>query len=141
MKDFFGRYLTFGLTPEQAMGAYIFSYRAAIIGALLAGWGLFSPIISGFANATDVDSKIGLSQQQITKQLDENKAQLAQTTKLLNRQLAAGIASQIRAQAAKRCPPATSKDREAANKEIDRLQEEYKEFTDERYGIPDCGAL
>lgn len=142
MKEWIQSFITEGMSKEQVRGFTRGTYRLAIAAGLAGAYGVLSFLgFDGFAFASDVERKISEKQTVIVADLQTMKASAAQTTHLLNRQLAAGIASQIRAQATKRCPPAKEKDREAANREIDKLQEEYREFMSERYSIPECGVL
>lgn len=142
MNEWVKNFLTLGLTSEQTKGFTIGTYRLAIVALLgFAYAGFLGFDGAGFALASDVKTQITSNQTTIAKDLAAVKSEVADATRLLNKQLAAGIASQIRAAAAKRCPPSSVRDREVANAEIDRLQVEYQDIVGREYRIPECGVL
>lgn len=142
MNEWIAKFFTLGMTKEQINGFTMGSYRVVIAGALLGAYGALSMFgFDGFALAGDFKDKLDKSQQPILAKLQQLEANAAVTDTLLRKQLSAGIASQIRIQALKRCKAASGQ-REQFNVEIDRLQEEFKELNhDTEYRILDCGAL
>jgi hypothetical protein len=134
VNDLLVKILMLGMTKEQGKGALIFIYRFAVMFGIGAGWGWFTYLgIPRFAIAADTQASIMRTEAAVTIKLDR-------TVELLNKTLAAGISAQIRSQALKRCGGKPD-EREAANREIDRLQEEYRQYKAERYDIPECGNL
>lgn len=145
MRELLERFLFFGMTKEQAKGAWMFAYRFAILFGVGAGWGWFSMIgVPQFALASDMQKKMDDMQGAVISKLTAAESAQNSTTKLLNRQLSSTVAVQIRLQAQKRCKAKTSDEREAATREIDRLQDEYVQYRDDkedRYRIPACQEL
>ena len=142
MGDLIEKFLTLGMTKEQAKGAWTFAYRMAIVFGIGAGWGWFAAIgVPQFALAGEMDKRISSMESAVLSKLKATEAVQASTVKLLNKQLASTVAAQIRIQAQKRCKAKDSEDREAANREIDRLQEEYAQYREIRYGVPACSEL
>lgn len=70
----------------------------------------------------------------VEKKLDSQSAQV-------NAFLAQAKAAEIRAITLKRCSAATSLERDSYNREIDRLQFEYRVLRGERYDTPRCSEL
>lgn len=141
MNELIKKFLTFGMTREQAKGAGMLAWRAVIVFGIGAGWGWFSAIgVPRFALADETAKQIDATKTTVVQRLQAQAAKMDKTVELLNRTLAAGVASQIRAQAAKRCHGKAG-EREAANREIDRLQEDYQQYKNEKYDIPRCEDL
>ena len=142
MNDLIQKFLFFGMTKEQAKGAWMIAYRFAIVFGVGAGWGWFSAIgVPNFAIASEVNARIEASSSAVLLKLRDQEQSLKSTVELLNRQLASTVATQIRSQAVKRCKARGGEDREQANREIDRLQEEYAVYRGQSYAIPSCGNL
>jgi cell division protein FtsB len=142
MNDALEKFLFFGMTREQATGAYMFGYRVVVIFGLGAGWGWFSALgVPQFALAKDVETKIESMQSAVLTKLRQTEETQTKTVTLLNKQLASTVATQIRAMSQKRCGAQRSDEREAVNREIDRLQDEYYQYRLERYSTPACAEL
>lgn len=142
MNEYLLKFLTFGMTTEQAKGFWLGLYRLVFVFAIGAGWGCFGFIgVPQFARAGDVEKRIEESSKEVLTKLSAQEYALKSTTELLNKQLASSVAAQIRSQAVRRCKAKTSADREAANREIDRLQEEYAEYRKTPYSLPNCEDL
>lgn len=106
---------------------------------LAAAYGFFEKFgISGFARADSITKATKPLETQITEQtqlLDKVSRQLIE-------QLAAGTASEIRAKTAKRCLETNPSERDRLIREIDKLQDQYKEYKGgARYDAPSCAEL
>ena len=138
MNELLQKLLFFGMTKEQAKGAMVVTYRFALLFAVGAGWGWFTGLgVPRFVMASEMKE----SQSEVIQNLDKQAKKLDSALELLNETLARNVASHIRASALKRCNAKTSVDKEEFNREIDRLQREFAQYSGHTYLIPDCASL
>ena len=105
-------------------------------------------VIGEIVWAEDVKEKVVENTKQAVDDLQTLKGTVAaqgvvqaQMKGSLDQFLAQTKAAEIRTQALKRCTAATSVERDSYNKEIYRLQREYKALMNEQYDIPRCTEL
>lgn len=142
MNELLMKFVTFGMTKEQAKGFWMGSYRVAIVILVGAGWGWFSVFgVPEFALAGDVKAQLEQKHNEVVAKLVALELSLKDTAFLQKSQLSSSVASGIRAQAVKRCKTKNADEREQINREIDRLQDEYRTYKGETYAVPTCDYL
>lgn len=130
------KWLTFGLTDEQAKGAATVGWRALIVLhiAYACGWLAYIGLGSGFALADEVDQKIASALEPVVTEQREQRTVLETLSRQLTDQLANSVASEIRYLVGKRCKEREgSEERERLQREIDRKQIEYESYRKQRY--------
>lgn len=143
MNDWIKHFLTFGMTSEQAKGAWIAAYRISLMACIVTAFGGFSFVgLSGFARASDTEKKIEAEREAINAKLTAMERSVKLLVENNDRKLKADLASQIRALAYKSCnTPAGQRNQLWA--EIEKLQEEYRavDTHGNEYTIPPCVVL
>lgn len=127
------------LTKEEVKslsGAGIkIGWRATIAIHVLCSYGLLQTFgLSGFALASDVETKVSAA----VKPLEQKVDQLSQ---IITRQLLESTAAQIRDAERRKCRATGDAERDRLQSEIDRLQDDYHRMRGSAYSVPDCRGL
>lgn len=110
-------------------------WRSAIAIHIACSYGLLQTFgLSGFALASDVESKVSAA----VKPLEQKVDQLSQ---IITRQLLESTAAQIRDAERRKCRATSDGERDRLQNEIDRLQDDYNRMRGSAYPVPDCRGL
>lgn len=136
------KWLTFGATQDQLKFLASSMWRLAIVVhiAWVCNW-LAIMGVSGVVRADELSKKVDSVVVPLQQQIAQQTLVLSALTKQIGDQLSASVASEIRAQTAKRCTAKTSVERERVNGEIDKLQEQYYAHKNKYYITPSCDQL
>lgn len=132
------------VTPEERKAARrVFvkvGWRVLVFVLLFWSYGLFEGLGlgSGFARASDIDTKIAAANKKLSEQLDVTSRGVAVLAEQVNEQLANGVATEIRRITGKRCKELDPAEKDRLTREIDRQQEQFFKIKQRYYQVPGC---
>jgi hypothetical protein len=135
--------LDFIRPPEDADWKKVTRWRwnVCLILIVLVAYAIVAATPLGYAKAGETERKIAAAIEPIAKEQKEQRTSLDNLSKLITEQLAASLATQIRAVTLKRCKVTGSDERDELTREIDRLQDLFIGYKGSRYSVPSCAEL